>query len=115
LGNKAGFNDSIEERRTTRQVSIRGVTWMRHVALQSVQIGASIDGSAWLRLYRKIFCDVAQRPWAHGLRGNLTQATESWMKPECSLFERHSGRRQPVTSGRACVLAYFLEKLTDAR
>jgi len=33
--------------------------------------------------------DVVQRPQAHGLRGNLTQAAESRLKPDRSLFERN--------------------------
>ena len=58
---------------------------------------------------------VAQRPWARGLRGNLTQGAESWLQPECAFFEGHSERHLPVTAGLACIPAYFLEKLMDAR
>ncbi|MFP3567597.1 hypothetical protein [Paraburkholderia sp. SIMBA_030] len=69
----------------------------------------------WLRLYRKIAGGVAQRLLARGLRGNLTQAAESWMKPDCALFERNPRWRRLARRDRACVLAYFLEKWVDAR
>ncbi|MGA9912589.1 MAG: hypothetical protein WBR17_08645, partial [Paraburkholderia sp.] len=39
--------------------------------------------------YRKMSDGVVQRPQAHGLRGNLTQAPESRLKPDRSLFERN--------------------------
>jgi hypothetical protein len=54
----------------------------------------SLQWSAWQRLYRKISDDVAQRPRARGLRGNLTQAAESSLKPDCSLFERNREQRR---------------------
>ncbi|PZR43551.1 hypothetical protein C9419_12115 [Paraburkholderia fungorum] len=73
MGNKAGFSYSIEERR----VNGRSVVRARRAARHSVQIWSSLQWSAWLRLYRKISDDVAQRPQARALRGNLTHAGES--------------------------------------
>jgi hypothetical protein len=89
MGNKAGFNYSIEERRVTLPVNGRSVVRAKRAARHSVQIWSSLQWSAWLRLYRKISGDVAQCPQARALRGNLTQADESWLKPDCSPFERN--------------------------
>jgi hypothetical protein len=100
IGNKAGFNDSIEERRVTLAENGRGVVRAKRAARHSVQIWLSLQWSAWLRLYRKISDDVAQHPRAHGLRGNLTQAAESSLKPDRSLFERNREVHRPCRPAR---------------
>jgi hypothetical protein len=58
---------------------------------------------------------VAQCPRARGLRGNLTQTAESWVKPDCSRFERNREEGLRAAPGWACAEPYFLEKLMDAR
>jgi hypothetical protein len=45
----------------------------------------------------------------------LTQVAESWLKPDCSPFERDRQVLTGALPGWACIPAYFLEKLTDAR
>jgi len=97
MGNKAGFNYSIEERR----VNGRSVIRARRAARHSVQIWSSLQWSAWLRLYRKISDDVVQRLQARAFRGNLTHAGESWLKPDCPLFERN---REPHWPSRPATL-----------
>ncbi|AXL51556.1 hypothetical protein DSC91_004271 [Paraburkholderia caffeinilytica] len=94
MGNKAGFNYSIEERRVTPPMNGHGVVQAQRAARHGVQIGSSLQWSAWQRLYRKISDDVAQHPRASGLRGNLTQAAESSVKPDGSRFERNRERHR---------------------
>jgi hypothetical protein len=108
VGNKAGINDSIKKRR------LKGSRHRRQAA-RSCKYERDRNGPAWQRLYRKISGGVVERPLARGLRGNLTHADESRLQPDRSLFECNPKRSCRAPSGRACVLAYFLEKLTDAR
>ncbi|OAJ58018.1 hypothetical protein A6V36_03460 [Paraburkholderia ginsengiterrae] len=99
-------SDAGEQRRPIR---------VRRAGRHTVQLCSWRQSSAWLRLYRKIAGHAAQHPRARGLRGNLTQAAESPLTPDRVLFERDSLRRLRAAPGQACVLPYFLEKLTDAR
>jgi len=114
-GNKAGINDSIEERHAALLRNERRAFRTKRAAAGVCKHAPDRNGPRGSDCIAKAPSTSRLDRWARGLRGNMTQIAKSASRPDAPVVARYVGRHRPAPRGRAWVSAYFLEKLIDAR